>query len=51
MESEPRIQADILKQATKDRAGDLHKLKQNDEEQELQMDPADYGKQRFNDAL
>ncbi|XP_036699706.1 protein GOLM2 isoform X2 [Balaenoptera musculus] len=107
LESEPRIQADILKQATKDRAGDLHKLKQSrffdenespvdpqhgskladyngddgnvgeyeadkqaelayneeedgdggeedvqdDEEQELQMDPADYGKQRFNDAL
>ncbi|XP_032479566.1 protein CASC4 isoform X2 [Phocoena sinus] len=107
LESEPGIQAGILKQATKDRAGDLHKLKQSrffdenespvdpqhgskladyngddgnvgeyeadkqaelayneeedgdggeedvqdDEEQELQMDPADYGKQHFNDAL
>ncbi|XP_027425394.1 protein GOLM2 isoform X2 [Zalophus californianus] len=51
LESVPRIQADILKQSTKDRAGDFHKLKQNDEERELQMDPADYGKQRFNDVL
>nr|XP_003420210.1 protein CASC4 isoform X3 [Loxodonta africana] len=50
-ESEPRIQTDILKQATKDRVGDFHKLKQNDEERELQMDPADYGKQRLNDVL
>ncbi|XP_006831767.1 PREDICTED: protein CASC4 isoform X2 [Chrysochloris asiatica] len=51
VESEPRIQTDVLKQATKDRVGDFHKLKQNDEERELQMDPADYGKQRFNDVL
>ncbi|ELR61573.1 Protein CASC4 [Bos mutus] len=107
LENEPRIQAEVLKQATKDRAGDFHKLKQSrffdenespvdpqhgskladyngddgnvgeyeadkqaelayneeedgdggeedvqdDEERELQMDPADYGKQRFNDAL
>ncbi|KAI5936808.1 protein GOLM2 isoform X1 [Manis javanica] len=107
LESVPRIQADILKQATKDRVGDFHKLKQSrffdenespvdpqhgskladyngddgnvgeyeadkqaelayneeedgdggeedvqdDEERELQMDPADYGKQRFNDVL
>ncbi|XP_014920312.2 protein GOLM2 isoform X2 [Acinonyx jubatus] len=107
LESIPRIQADILKQATKDRVGDFHKLKQSrffdenespvdpqhgskladyngddgnvgeyeadkqaelayneeedgdggeedvqdDEERELQMDPADYGKQRFNDVL
>ncbi|XP_002913217.1 protein CASC4 isoform X3 [Ailuropoda melanoleuca] len=51
LENVPRIQADILKQATKDRVGDFHKLKQNDEERELQMDPADYGKQRFNDVL
>ncbi|XP_066132719.1 protein GOLM2 isoform X6 [Saccopteryx bilineata] len=51
LESEPRIQADTLKQATKDRIGDFHKLKQNDEERELQMDPADYGKQRLNDVL
>ncbi|XP_004421564.1 PREDICTED: protein CASC4 isoform X2 [Ceratotherium simum simum] len=50
-ENEPRIQADILKQAAKDRVSDFHKLKQNDEERELQMDPADYGKQRFNDVL
>ncbi|XP_003420209.2 protein GOLM2 isoform X1 [Loxodonta africana] len=106
-ESEPRIQTDILKQATKDRVGDFHKLKQSrffdenespvdpqhgskladyngddgnvgeyeadkqaelayneeedgdggeedvqdDEERELQMDPADYGKQRLNDVL
>ncbi|KAM6181096.1 protein GOLM2 isoform 1-T1 [Erethizon dorsatum] len=51
LENEPRIQTDTLKQATKDRVGDFHKLKQNDEERELQMDPADYGKQRFNDVL
>uniref|UniRef100_A0A673TDK4 Protein GOLM2 n=1 Tax=Suricata suricatta TaxID=37032 RepID=A0A673TDK4_SURSU len=107
LESVPRIQADILKQATKDRVGDFHKLKQSrffdenespvdpqhgskladyngddgnvgeyeadkqaelayneeedgdggeedvqdDEERELQMDPADYGKQHFNDVL
>ncbi|XP_062061797.1 protein GOLM2 isoform X2 [Lepus europaeus] len=51
MESEPKIQADLLKQATKDKVGDFHKLKQNDEERELQMDPADYGKQHFNDVL
>lgn len=29
LESEPRIQADILKQATKERVGDFHKLKQS----------------------
>uniref|UniRef100_A0A2K6TEE6 Protein GOLM2 n=1 Tax=Saimiri boliviensis boliviensis TaxID=39432 RepID=A0A2K6TEE6_SAIBB len=51
LDSEPRIQTDILKQATKDRLSDFHKLKQNDEERELQMDPADYGKQHFNDVL
>ncbi|XP_011353332.1 protein CASC4 isoform X2 [Pteropus vampyrus] len=107
LESEPRIQADILKQATKERVGDFHKLKQSrffdenespvdpqhgskladyngddgnvgeyeadkqaelayneeedgdggeedvqdDEERELQMDPADYGKQHLNDVL
>ncbi|XP_006883014.1 PREDICTED: protein CASC4-like isoform X2 [Elephantulus edwardii] len=51
MEDEPRIQTNILKQGTKDRVGDFHKLKQNDEERELQMDPADYGKQHFNDVL
>ncbi|XP_023370044.1 protein CASC4 isoform X2 [Otolemur garnettii] len=51
LESEPRIQAEMLKQATKERVNEFHKLKQNDEERELQMDPADYGKQRFNDVL
>lgn len=51
LENEPRIQADILKHATRDRVGDFHKSKQNDEERELQIDPADYGKQRFNDVL
>lgn len=51
LESESRIQAEILKQATKDRIGDFHKLKQNDEERELQMDPADYGKHRLSDVL
>ncbi|XP_012297702.1 protein GOLM2 isoform X2 [Aotus nancymaae] len=107
LDSEPRIQTDILKQATKDRLSDFHKLKQSrffdenespvdpqhgskladyngddgnvgeyeadkqaelayneeedgdggeedvqdDEERELQMDPADYGKQHFNDVL
>uniref|UniRef100_A0A8C5L8J8 Protein GOLM2 n=1 Tax=Jaculus jaculus TaxID=51337 RepID=A0A8C5L8J8_JACJA len=47
---EPKIQTDVLKQATKDRVSDFHKLKQNGEELELQIDPADYGK-RFNDVL
>ncbi|KAM4829296.1 protein GOLM2 isoform 1-T1 [Thomomys bottae] len=107
MENGPRIQPDVLKQATKGRVSDFHKLKQSrffdenespvdpqhgskladyngddgnvgeyeadkqaelayneeedgdggeedvqdDEERELQMDPADYGKQRFNDVL
>ncbi|XP_031227544.1 protein CASC4 isoform X1 [Mastomys coucha] len=107
LEREPRIQTDTLKQATRDRANDFHKLKQSrffdenespvdpqhgskladyngddgnvgeyeadkqaelayneeedgdggeedvqdDEERELQMDPADYGKQRFSDVL
>ncbi|XP_051000468.1 protein GOLM2 isoform X3 [Acomys russatus] len=107
LEREPRIQTDTLKQATRDRVNDFHKLKQSrffdenespvdpqhgskladyngddgnvgeyeadkqaelayneeedgdgaeedvqdDEERELQMDPADYGKQRFNDVL
>ncbi|KAM5235418.1 protein GOLM2 [Ctenodactylus gundi] len=107
LESEPRVQTDTQKQATKDRAGDVHKLKQSrffdenespvdpqpgskvadyngddgnvgeyeadkqaelayneeedgdggeedvqdDEEHEAQMDPADYGKPRFNDVL
>ncbi|XP_040824538.1 protein GOLM2 isoform X7 [Ochotona curzoniae] len=51
LESEPKLQTDVLKQAPKDRVGDFHKLKQNEEERELQMDPGDYGKQRFNDVL
>ncbi|NP_796028.2 protein GOLM2 isoform 1 [Mus musculus] len=107
LDREPRIQTDTLKQATRDRANDFHKLKQSrffdenespvdpqhgskladyngddgnvgeyeadkqaelayneeedgdggeedvqdDEERELQMDPADYGKQRFSDVL
>ncbi|XP_076983831.1 protein GOLM2 isoform X2 [Tamandua tetradactyla] len=51
LEREPRAQTDMLKQNTRDRVGDFHKLKQNDEERELQMDPADYGKQHFNDVL
>ncbi|XP_058521900.1 protein GOLM2 isoform X2 [Ochotona princeps] len=107
LESEPKLQTDVLKQAPKDRVGDFHKLKQSrffdenespvdpqhgskladyngddgnvgeyeadkqaelayneeedgdggeedvqdDEERELQMDPADYGKQHFSDVL
>lgn len=107
LENEPRIQTDTLKQATKDKVGDFHKMKQSrffdenespvdpqhgskladyngddgnvgeyeadkqaelayneeedgdggeedvqdDDERELQMDPADYGKQHFNDVL
>uniref|UniRef100_A0A2K5V9D5 Uncharacterized protein n=1 Tax=Macaca fascicularis TaxID=9541 RepID=A0A2K5V9D5_MACFA len=106
-DSEPRIQTDTLKRASKDRVSDFHKLKQSrffdenespvdlqhgpkladydgddgnvgeyeadeqaelayneeedgdggsediqdDEERELQIDPADYGKQHFNDVL
>lgn len=30
---------------------DMYYLFADDEERELQMDPADYGKQRFNDVL
>ncbi|XP_060030532.1 protein GOLM2 isoform X3 [Erinaceus europaeus] len=51
LETEPRLQMDKLKQDAKDKGGDFPKLKQNDEERELQMDPADYGKQRFSDVL
>ncbi|XP_044521013.1 protein GOLM2 isoform X1 [Gracilinanus agilis] len=106
-ENDHKIQTDMLKQTSKDRVGDFHKMKQSrffdenespvdpqhgskladyngddgnvgeyeadkqaelayneeedgdggeedvqdDEERELQMDPADYGKQRFNDVL
>ncbi|EPQ14749.1 Protein CASC4 [Myotis brandtii] len=41
LESEPRIQGDTLKQATKDRAGDFHKLKQSRffDENESPVDP------------
>ncbi|KAB0341399.1 hypothetical protein FD755_013311 [Muntiacus reevesi] len=41
LESEPRIQAEVLKQATKDRAGDFHKLKQSRffDENESPVDP------------
>lgn len=41
LESVPRIQADILKQATKDRVGDFHKLKQSRffDENESPVDP------------
>ncbi|XP_044780541.1 protein GOLM2 isoform X2 [Bubalus bubalis] len=41
LESEPRIQAEVLKQATKDQAGDFHKLKQSRffDENESPVDP------------
>lgn len=41
MESEPKIQADLLKQASKDKAGDFHKLKQSRffDENESPVDP------------
>uniref|UniRef100_A0A2I3S744 Uncharacterized protein n=1 Tax=Pan troglodytes TaxID=9598 RepID=A0A2I3S744_PANTR len=48
LDSEPRIQTDILKQATKDRISEYEADKQAEL---LQMDPADYGKQHFNDVL
>ncbi|XP_053221136.1 protein GOLM2 isoform X4 [Podarcis raffonei] len=35
----------------KDRISDFQRMKQNDEERELQMDIADYGKPHFNDVL
>ncbi|XP_034987206.1 protein GOLM2 isoform X2 [Zootoca vivipara] len=35
----------------KDRISDFQRMKQNDEERELQMDLADYGKPHFNDVL
>uniref|UniRef100_A0A2I3HY99 Uncharacterized protein n=1 Tax=Nomascus leucogenys TaxID=61853 RepID=A0A2I3HY99_NOMLE len=46
LDSEPRIQTDILKQASKDRVKD-----DDGGAKDLQMDPADYGKQHFNDVL
>ncbi|XP_002717974.2 protein GOLM2 isoform X1 [Oryctolagus cuniculus] len=41
MESEPKIQADLLKQASKDKVGDFHKLKQSRffDENESPVDP------------
>ncbi|XP_054987361.1 protein GOLM2 isoform X2 [Sorex araneus] len=41
LENEPRIQADILKHATRDRVGDFHKLKQSRffDENESPVDP------------
>ncbi|XP_048338086.1 protein GOLM2 isoform X4 [Sphaerodactylus townsendi] len=42
---------DVAKQASKDRVSDFQRMKQNDEERDLQMDLADYGKQHFNNAL
>ncbi|XP_038606050.1 protein GOLM2 isoform X2 [Tachyglossus aculeatus] len=50
-DGERRAHPDLPKPVPKERVGDFHKMKQNDEERELQMDPADYGKQRFNDVL
>uniref|UniRef100_A0A2K5ZSA4 Uncharacterized protein n=1 Tax=Mandrillus leucophaeus TaxID=9568 RepID=A0A2K5ZSA4_MANLE len=53
-DSEPRIQTDTIKRASKDRVkdgdGGAEDI-QDDEERELQIDPADYGKQHFNDVL
>ncbi|KAM7152892.1 protein GOLM2 isoform 2-T2 [Macrochelys suwanniensis] len=48
---EHKIKTELGKQAPKDRVGDFQKMKQNDEEKELQMDLGDYGKSRFNDVL
>ncbi|XP_053128580.1 protein GOLM2 isoform X3 [Hemicordylus capensis] len=42
---------ELVKQAAKDKVSDFQRMKQNDEERELQMDLADYGKPRFNDVL
>ncbi|XP_038274974.1 protein GOLM2 isoform X3 [Dermochelys coriacea] len=48
---EHKIKTELGKQAPKDRVGDFQKMKQNDEEKELQIDLGDYGKSRFNDVL
>ncbi|XP_042331542.1 protein GOLM2 isoform X4 [Sceloporus undulatus] len=46
-----KTEKEMAKQASKDRVNDFQRMKQNDEERELQMDGMDYGKPRFNDVL
>nr|XP_006132161.1 protein CASC4 isoform X2 [Pelodiscus sinensis] len=48
---EHKMEKDLGKQVPKDRVGDFQKMKQNDEERDLQMDVGEYGKPRFNDVL
>ncbi|XP_062819238.1 protein GOLM2 isoform X5 [Anolis carolinensis] len=46
-----KAERDFVKQPSKDRVGDFQRMKQNDEERELQMDLVDYGKPHFSDVL
>ncbi|XP_007436441.1 protein CASC4 isoform X3 [Python bivittatus] len=46
-----KTEKELVKQASKDRVSDFQRMKQNDEERDLQMDLVDYGKPRFNDVL
>ncbi|XP_006132161.2 protein GOLM2 isoform X2 [Pelodiscus sinensis] len=48
---EHKMEKDLGKQVPKDRVGDFQKMKQNDEERDLQMDVGEYGKPHFNDVL
>ncbi|XP_060611403.2 protein GOLM2 isoform X2 [Anolis sagrei] len=46
-----KAEKEFIKQPSKDRVADFQRMKQNDEERELQMDLGDYGKPHFNDVL
>ncbi|XP_074863473.1 protein GOLM2 isoform X5 [Carettochelys insculpta] len=50
-ELENKIEAEFEKKHSNSRVGDFQKMKQNDEERELQMDLGDYGKSHFSDVL
>nr|XP_047902207.1 protein GOLM2 isoform X3 [Anser cygnoides] len=49
-QKEHKIEADHIK-LPKSKVGDLQKMKQNDEERDLQNDLVDYGKQRFGEGV
>uniref|UniRef100_A0A6G1RVJ0 Cancer susceptibility 4 n=1 Tax=Hypotaenidia okinawae TaxID=2861861 RepID=A0A6G1RVJ0_9GRUI len=49
-QKEPKIETDHMK-IPKSRVSDLQKMKQNDEERDLQNDLVDYGKPRFSDGV
>nr|XP_033775583.1 protein CASC4 isoform X3 [Geotrypetes seraphini] len=51
MQNKAQFGNSLQQQNPRERDGDFPKLKQNDEERELQGDPVDYQKERSNDAL